>query len=543
MGYLATASQMRRMDQVAIQERGIPSVQLMERAARGIVQAAAGLVQSGTEREERALPDSLDVMAGLESTLSQVRNGLGKVPAAAIFAGPGNNGGDGIAAAWLFARAGWQVRCLLAGEREKMTADSRAMEERLVQAGGAVELYDPQDRGQAVFAMHADVLVDALFGVGLNSPLRERAVSAVALMNRSGAPVVCADIPSGVETDTGRVLGDAVRGDTTVTFSMAKPGLFVGKGALLAGEVLVHDIGIPEDILNWESYPTCLADAGLAASWLPRRPADGHKGDFGKSLIVGGSVGLTGAPVLAARAALRTGAGLVTVLTHPEAYPVVASGCLEAMVRPLPEDYLEVLSMAEDSDAVLVGPGLGQGPRAAGLVPLLLRRMTGSVVVDADGINLLARHMDVLEERPAGTTVLTPHDGEFARLGGDLSGGDRLGAARRFAAEHRCVLVLKGHRTITAWPDGRCFVNPTGNSGMAKGGSGDILGGMILSLIGQGLDPGRAAVCAVWLHGRAGDLAAADKGEYGMLPSDLIEEIPYAIREIEEWRVKSEDRR
>ncbi len=274
MGYLATASQMRRMDQVAIQERGIPSVQLMERAARGIVQAAAGLVQSGTEREERALPDSLDVMAGLESTLSQVRNGLGKVPAAAIFAGPGNNGGDGIAAAWLFARAGWQVRCLLAGEREKMTADSRAMEERLVQAGGAVELYDPQDRGQAVFAMHADVLVDALFGVGLNSPLREPAASAVALMNRSGAPVVCADIPSGVETDTGRVLGDAVRGDTTVTFSMAKPGLFVGKGALLAGEVLVHDIGIPEDILNWESYPTCLADAGLAASIFHTRQVD-----------------------------------------------------------------------------------------------------------------------------------------------------------------------------------------------------------------------------------------------------------------------------
>ena len=154
------------------------------------------------------------------------------------------------------------------------------------------------------------------------------------------------------------------------------------------------------------------------------------------------------------------------------------------------------------------------------------------MVVDADGINALAEHMDILDARPAGATVLTPHDGEFARLGGDLSGGDRLGAARRFAAEHRCVLVLKGHRTITAWPDGRCFVNPTGNSGMAKGGSGDVLGGMILALIGQGLDPGRAAVCAVWLHGRAGDLAAADKGEYGMLPSDLVEQLPYAIKEL-----------
>lgn len=274
-------------------------------------------------------------------------------------------------------------------------------------------------------------------------------------------------------------------------------------------------------------------DAALVGGWLPRRPADGHKGTFGKVLVLGGSVGFTGAPVLAARAALRTGTGLVTVLTHPDAYGVVAAGCLEVMARPMPEDYLEVLSMAEDSDAALIGPGLGQGAHAAGLVPLLLRRMTGNVVVDADGINLLAKHMDILEERPAGSTILTPHDGEFARLGGDLSVGDRLGCARQFAVAHRCVLVRKGHRTITAWPDGQCFVNPTGNSGMAKGGSGDALGGMILSLLGQGLDPGRAAVCAVWLHGRAGDLAAADKGEYGMLPSDLIEQIPYAIKELD----------
>lgn len=534
MGYLATASQMRRMDQVAIQERGVPSVQLMERAAQGVARAAGRLVAGERLPEEGEILslEALERERAGGGPLSQVRNALGKRPQAAVFAGPGNNGGDGIAAAWLFARAGWQVRCLLAGEREKMTADSRAMEERLVQAGGAVELYDPQDRGQAVFAMHADVLVDALFGVGLNSPLREPAASAVALMNRSGAPVVCADIPSGVETDTGRVLGDAVRGDTTVTFSMAKPGLFVGKGALLAGEVLVHDIGIPEDILNWESYPTCLADAGLAASWLPRRPADGHKGTFGKTLILGGSVGFTGAPVLAARGALRTGAGLVSILTPEQVWPILAAKCDEAMARPIRGEYRENIAFAQGCDAVLIGPGLGRERHTDRLALSLLEELKGPLVVDADGINALAEHMDILDARPAGATVLTPHDGEFARLGGDLSGGDRLGAARRFAAEHRCVLVLKGHRTITAWPDGRCFVNPTGNSGMAKGGSGDVLGGMILALIGQGLDPGRAAVCAVWLHGRAGDLAAADKGEYGMLPSDLVEQLPCAIKEL-----------
>ena len=533
MENLATAAQIRRMEQIAIQERGIPSARLMERAAQGIVQAAAGLILGETGRGERPFPDGLDGWAEQGNALAQVRNALGKVPAAAIFAGPGNNGGDGIAAAWLLTQAGWRVRCFLVGRREKMTRDSLEMEARLKAAGGTLEPYGADDRGQAAFAMNADVLVDALFGVGLNAPLKDPAASAVRRMNLSPAPVVSADLPSGVEADTGRILAEAVRARVTVTFSLAKPGLYVGKGALYAGEVVVWDVGIPEDVLRWERVSTCLTNGKLTASWLPRRPADGHKGDFGKVLVVGGSVGFTGAPVLAARAALRAGAGLVTVLTHPEAYPVVASGCLEAMARPMPEDYLEVLSMAEGGDGVLAGPGLGQGPRAAGLVPLLLRRMTGNVVVDADGINLLARHMDVLGERPAGTTILTPHDGEFARLGGDLSSGDRLGAARDFAVRHRCVLVLKGHRTITAWPDGQCFVNPTGNSGMAKGGSGDALGGMILALLGQGLDPGRAAVCAVWLHGRAGDLAAADKGKYGMLPTDLIEQIPYAIKELE----------
>ena len=532
MRKLATAAQMKRMDQIAIQERGIASELLMERAAHGIVHSIVGLVcPIGPDREPE-LPESLEQLASEELALAQVRNHLGKLPAVAVFSGPGNNGGDGIAVAWLLLRAGWRVRCFLVGKREKMTPDSLEMERRLKAAGGTLEEYDPQVKGQAVFAMNADVLVDALFGVGLNSALREPAASAVRLMNLSPAPVVCADIPSGVETDTGRILGDAVRADVTVTFSMAKPGLYVGKGALQAGDVMVWDIGIPEDIPQWETFRTVLTDAALAADWLPRRPADGHKGTFGKTLIVGGSVGFTGAPVLAARSALRTGAGLVTVLTHPSAYPIVAANCLEAMARPMPEDYLEILGMAEGGNGVLVGPGLGQGQEAAGLVPLLLRRLTGTVVVDADGINLLARHMDILEERPVGSTILTPHDGEFARLGGDLSSGDRLGAARTFAVKHRCVLVLKGHRTITAWPDGQCFVNPTGNSGMAKGGSGDVLGGMILSLLGQGLSPERAAVCAVWLHGRAGDLAAAEKGEYGMLPSDLIEKIPEAIREL-----------
>lgn len=282
----------------------------------------------------------------------------------------------------------------------------------------------------------------------------------------------------------------------------------------------------------------------LVGRWLPRRKADGHKGDFGKVLIAGGAVGYTGAPVLAARGALRCGAGLVSVAVPSAVYQIAAVKCDEAMPTPLPdrdgklsrEALPALLKLLEGRDAALIGPGMGLNGDTEGLVTDLLSAVACPLLVDADGINALSRHMNGLDARRGQTTVLTPHEGEFARLGGDLSGGDRLGQARRFALAHGCVLVLKGHRTVTALPDGTCFVNPTGNSGMAVGGSGDVLAGMILSLMGQGLDGARAAVCAVWLHGRAGDLAAADKGEHGMLPSDLIEQIPYAIKELIEQR-------
>ena len=261
---------------------------------------------------------------------------------------------------------------------------------------------------------------------------------------------------------------------------------------------------------------------------LPRRRRDAHKGNFGRVLLIGGSVGYTGAPVLAARAAVCSGAGLVTAAVPPEVWPIVAGMCTGAMAMPWPSDA-ELLAKAQGCDAVLIGPGLGQSTRAEALTLALLRALTCPVVVDADGLNILARHIDVLDERAA-PTVLTPHEGEFARLTGcTLPVADRPGQAAQFAAAHRCTLVLKGHRTITAAPDGSCTVNTTGNPGMARGGSGDALSGLILSLLGQGFADG--AAMAVWFHGRAGDLAAADRGEYGMTVDDLIARIPDAMKE------------
>lgn len=261
---------------------------------------------------------------------------------------------------------------------------------------------------------------------------------------------------------------------------------------------------------------------------IPPRPRTAHKGDFGRVAVVGGAVGYTGAPVLAAEGALRTGAGLVHLYVPGRIYPVVAVKSDCAMPAPLPEDTAELLELLSKCDAVLLGPGLGRGERQSKLVLELIRELTCPLILDADGINALSEHIDVLDGR-RGHTVLTPHEGEFLRLGGDLSGG-RLTAARRFAGTHHCVLVLKGCGTLTAFPDGTVFLNPTGNPGMAKGGSGDVLGGMILSLLGQGIPARRAVPAAVYLHGRAGDLAARNLGQAGMTPADLIKQIPFTLK-------------
>lgn len=270
---------------------------------------------------------------------------------------------------------------------------------------------------------------------------------------------------------------------------------------------------------------------------LPRRDPEGHKGTFGKVLCVCGSVGYTGAPIFAGRGAVRTGSGLVFLAVPESVWPVAAVKSDEAMPFPMPEaeGRLSLLAeepirrRAESCDAVLIGCGLGRGWQTDALVRNLLT-IEKPMVLDADGLNALNGREELLQKRAA-PTILTPHEGEFLRLGGDLSAG-REAAAAAFSEKYGVYLVLKGHRTVVAAPDGRLAVNGTGNSGMAKGGSGDVLAGMILSLLGQGCEAFAACCAAVWLHGRAGDLAAADKGERGMTPTDLLEQIPYAMKDL-----------
>ncbi len=278
--------------------------------------------------------------------------------------------------------------------------------------------------------------------------------------------------------------------------------------------------------------------AAFVRRCLPRRDPEGHKGDFGKVLCICGSVGYTGAPIFASRAAVRTGAGLVFLGVPQSVWPVAAVKSDEAMPFPLPETADGKLSLlaeepirrrAAGCDAVLLGCGLGRDWQTDALVQDLLN-MEKPLVLDADGLNAISENAELLQKRPA-VTVLTPHEGEFLRLGGDLSRG-REAAAAAFSQKYGVYLILKGHRTLIADPEGRLAVNSTGNCGMAKGGSGDVLAGMLLSLLGQGCETFDACCAAVWLHGRAGDLAAADKGERSMTPTDLLEQIPYALKNI-----------
>lgn len=510
---LATAAQMKELDRQAIGEAGIPSMDLMEQAALGVARAALEL---------------------LEEKPSKSR--------VAVFCGSGNNGGDGIAAARLLFLAGVKVRAFLVGNYEKLTPDAMEETRRLSECGVELEPFDPEDGKQAAYAHSCHVLIDAVFGVGLSRTIapESKFAAAIRLMNACPGKVVAADIASGVEADTGRILGCAAMADKTISFTLKKPGQILGEGGSCSGEVVVWDIGIPKERVDRAPCRVQTMEADFLREALPKRQANGHKGTFGKVLVVGGAVGYTGAPYLTATAAVRSGCGLVFLGVPECIWPIEAAKSTCAMPFPLPEQQgmlsYNALQKIEEKltfcDVLALGPGLGRSEEITALVCDLLRKTEKPIVLDADGINALSGHMDVLEARRGRVTILTPHDGEFARMGGDLTGGDRIGAARRFAQDYGCTLVLKGHRTLVATPRGNVLVNITGNSGLARGGSGDVLTGIIASLLAQGATAVQAAGLGVWLHGRSGDVAAEQFTPYAMTPEDVIASLGAAFGEL-----------
>ena len=485
---------MREMDRYAIEDLGIPGETLMLRAAQGAAEEARRMLE-------------------------------GSPGPVLVLCGSGTNGGDGIGVAALLWESGQEVCCCMVGAEEKLSRDSRVMLERLRAAGGQLTEYP----GTEILEKPWALVVDALFGTGLSRPIAGAYAALITALNKKHVPVLACDIASGIQGDSGEILGCAVKASVTVTFHLPKTGQLLPPGTEYTGRLVVHDIGIPAAAQDRVALEGDYITEDMVRSWLPSPKLESHKGDLGKLLMVCGSTGFTGAAAMAAQAALRTGAGLVYLAVPEPVYPIVAGKLEEPVVFPMPatgngrfarSGVPELQDRLRDMDACLVGPGMGRSDDTEAVVYGILEAAACPVILDADGINVLAGHIDRLDKVSV-PVILTPHQGEFQRIGGDLT-KDRITAAREMAEKTGGVIVLKGYRTVVAGPDGRVYVNSTGNPGMATGGSGDVLSGILTCLVGQGMEPVQAAAAAVWIHGAAGDAAAARLGIRSMLPTDMI---------------------
>lgn len=506
---------MREVDRRAIEELGIPGMVLMENAALGVVDAVG-----------EVYPEAAS---------------------AAIFCGPGNNGGDGLAIARHLSVRGYEVEVFLATGGRELHGDAGS-QLAICRALGLPlrEIQEGGDLGPALeAARRCDVVIDALFGTGLARPLEGAFAALVEGVNDLPAPRVAVDLPSGLNGDRAEPLGPHVRAALTVTFAAPKPAHVLPPAAEACGELVVADLGIPPSLISEaEAGPHLLVGEELAAE-LPAREASTHKGSYGHALILAGSPGKAGAAILAARAAVRSGAGLVTAAVPEPILPTVDLGSIESMTLPLPADASghlaaeaaeRLLTAAEGKDALALGPGLGQEAGTVEAIRRIVHDCPLPLVIDADGLNAFAGRPQDLAGRAA-ETVLTPHPGELGRLL-EISAAevqaDRLAAVRRAAERTGAIVVLKGHRTLVASPEGEVHVNPTGNPGMATGGTGDVLTGMIAGLLAQGQagygPAGLGAVLlAVYLHGLAGDLAAARLGTACLAAGDLLDSLPAAF--------------
>jgi hydroxyethylthiazole kinase-like uncharacterized protein yjeF len=510
---LVSAEEMRTLDRLTIERHGTPGHVLMERAGQGAARVLLEQFPYVRQRGKRVL----------------------------VCAGKGNNGGDGFVVARLLARRGIETDVVLLARARDVSGDALRNLKAYRRLGRAVrEVTGEAGLGILGEALsRADAVVDAIFGTGLASEVRGVHAAAIELVNTAGVPVLAIDIPSGLDADTGQPLGTAIEAEATATFGFAKVGQVLLPGARLCGTLAVIDIGLAAEAIAAHPPRSELLEADAVARLVPQRSPEAHKGDCGHVLVIAGSFGHTGAAQLASRAALRSGAGLVTLAGPASLYPVYAAGVLEAMTDALPDrdgvirfDRARLEQIVAGKTTVVVGPGIGTHPDARRVVRWLLTNTRVPLVLDADALTVLALDRSVLR-RAAAPVILTPHPGEMARLLGATAAsvqGDRVGVARRFAVEHGCTLVLKGARTVVGGPGGAVWINPTGNPGMASGGMGDVLSGILGGLLAQGLDAAEAARLGVYLHGEAADRAAESGGEIGLLASDVIDGLRAGLR-------------
>lgn len=507
---------MRNLDEHVIKNIGLPSLVLMENAGRSVAEV---LQQKVPELKKKKI---------------------------VVIAGKGNNGGDGLACARHLINLGADVDIfVLASAKEELSPEAKTHAAILQRSGVALKYLAKDVHKLSSALARADVVVDAIFGIGIKGTVRGVAQKAIELINRSSATIVSVDLPSGLDADTGHVGGVCVKADLTITLEFLKLGLLLYPGREYVGELVVAQIGYPKSVKEAFGSEFELVDRDFLAQRLPKRRPYSHKGDYGKVFLMAGSPGMTGAATLAAEAALRSGAGLVYVGIPQSLSPIVERKLTEAVKVPLPdsdgalayEALGKVLKLLKDKDVLAMGPGLSKRAQTAELVKALIKKIpeTLPVVIDADAINILSEEPKLLKALKA-PAVLTPHPGELSRLirksVAEIE-GDRVGTAKEVAAEFDLVLVLKGVPTVTALPSGHVFINSTGNSGLATGGSGDVLTGLIAGLIAQGMKPQEAAPVGVYLHGLIADRLKEKTGERAMIAGDLIKAMPAVLKEFE----------
>jgi hydroxyethylthiazole kinase-like uncharacterized protein yjeF len=509
---ILSAAQMREADRYTIEEIGIPSLVLMENAGRQVV-------------------------AAMEATFEDRLSGR-----VAILCGRGNNGGDGFVIARTLLQRGIDAAVFVIGALAEVRGDARTNLDILGRLGVTVVEINDEQNWELHFSeiSKCTLIVDAIFGTGLKSPIGGMMETVIADVNAADIPIVSIDLPSGLSADTPQRIGDCIDAAMTVTLAAPKLPLVLPPGEAYAGDVVIADIGIPYEVIEGLEgrYVELLTPEQLRALVEPRA-ADSHKGDFGRVSVIAGSRGKTGAAHLAAMGALKSGAGLVTVATPACCLPIVASMAPEFMTEALADTAEGTLAASAvdralelSHDVLVCGPGLGRTPAVGEFLRGLLDRATVPLVLDADALTMLADEPGRLMGREGRDIIITPHPGEMARLVGatveDVQ-ANRLQAASDFASTHRIYVVLKGHRTIIATPDARLFINPTGNPGMATGGTGDVLTGMIAAWLAQLLDAEAACRLGVFLHGAAGDLAEASEGQVGMTATDLLAHVGEAL--------------
>ena len=523
---LVTAEEMRLLDRATIEGGFATGEELMERAGVGVV-----------ESMERRYGS----MLGLRVL---------------ILCGTGNNGGDGLVAARHLRSRGAQMQVAVLGDLARMRGDALAQLERLTATGTSVGSIRGEDEVERLAAArdHWDLAIDAMLGTGARGQPEGLVAAGVETLRRldaRGTHVIAVDLPTGVDADTGMIARRSVRADLTVTFAFPKRGQFLYPGRAFVGALEVVDIGLSAEVLQAAAaLQVSLATAPEMAALLPARDPRAHKNSVGRVLVIGGSVGLTGAVALAAHAALRSGAGYVQAAVPSSLNDVLEVKLTEEMTLPMPETAERTLALAAlepllaraaAADVVAIGSGLSRHREASELARRVVSESDRPLVIDADGLNAFEGHTDALVRAPA-PRVLTPHVGEMRRLTGidaETIEARRIDIAREWAQRWRSTVVLKGAPTVTAAADGRASVNPTGNPGMATAGMGDVLTGVIASLLAQGLEPFDAARLGVYVHGTAGDLVAGEKGQYGLVAGDAAEALPLALLGLARLRAES----